>query len=204
MRGANQSSVCEFLLLGLSRQPRRQQQLLFLLFLGMYLATVLGNLLILLAISLDARLHRPMYFFLSNLSFLDVCYTSSSVPQVFINCLVALPIISLGPCLAQMATGLYLGVVECLLLAAMAYDRSLAIGDPLRYSVRMGPRLCGLLARTSWTAAFLLTVVPVMTMPLEFCGHQVIKLLVLSSWSCSSLPALTCISTSHSWWAPVP
>uniref|UniRef100_A0A8D1YVA1 G-protein coupled receptors family 1 profile domain-containing protein n=1 Tax=Sus scrofa TaxID=9823 RepID=A0A8D1YVA1_PIG len=82
MRGANQSSVCEFLLLGLSRQPRRQQQLLFLLFLGMYLATVLGNLLILLAISLDARLHRPMYFFLSKLSFVDVCFSSTTVPKI--------------------------------------------------------------------------------------------------------------------------
>lgn len=201
---STQNSTGEtFVLLGLSQHPRAQAVFFCLLLLS-YLVTLFGNSLILLLICWDPQLHTPMYFFLSNLSFLDVCYTSSSVPQVVINCLVALPIISLGPCLAQMATGLYLGVVECLLLAAMAYDRSLAIGDPLRYSVRMGPRLCGLLARTSWTAAFLLTVVPVMTMPLEFCGHQVIKLLVLSSWSCSSLPALTCISTSHSWWAPVP
>uniref|UniRef100_A0A8C0W3E1 G-protein coupled receptors family 1 profile domain-containing protein n=1 Tax=Castor canadensis TaxID=51338 RepID=A0A8C0W3E1_CASCN len=81
MTGTNQSSVSEFLLLGLSRQPQ-QQQLLFLLFLTMYLATVLGNLLIVLAISTDPRLHTPMYFFLSNLSFVDMCFSSTTVPKM--------------------------------------------------------------------------------------------------------------------------
>ncbi|XP_032768606.1 olfactory receptor 1361-like [Rattus rattus] len=81
MSRTNQSSVSEFLLLGLSRQPQKQQQLLFLLFLTMYLATVLGNLLIILAISTDSRLHTPMYFFLSNLSFVDVCFSSTTVPK---------------------------------------------------------------------------------------------------------------------------
>eukprot|EP00073_Rattus_norvegicus_P038583 XP_008765745.1 PREDICTED: olfactory receptor Olr1366 isoform X3 [Rattus norvegicus] len=81
MSSTNQSSVSEFLLLGLSRQPQQQQQLLFLLFLTMYLATVLGNLLIILAISTDSHLHTPMYFFLSNLSFVDVCFSSTTVPK---------------------------------------------------------------------------------------------------------------------------
>eukprot|EP00073_Rattus_norvegicus_P050688 XP_017453072.1 PREDICTED: olfactory receptor 1361-like [Rattus norvegicus] len=80
MSSTNQSSVTEFLLLGLSRQPQ-QQQLLFLLFLIMYLATVLGNLLIILAISTDSHLHTPMYFFLSNLFFVDVCFSSTTVPN---------------------------------------------------------------------------------------------------------------------------
>uniref|UniRef100_A0A286XPW6 G-protein coupled receptors family 1 profile domain-containing protein n=1 Tax=Cavia porcellus TaxID=10141 RepID=A0A286XPW6_CAVPO len=84
MGGPNQSSISEFLLLGLSRQPQ-QQQLLFLLFLTMYLATVLGNLLIVLAISTDSRLHTPMYFFLSNLSFVDICFSSTTVPKVLAN-----------------------------------------------------------------------------------------------------------------------
>uniref|UniRef100_A0A2K6FIA0 G-protein coupled receptors family 1 profile domain-containing protein n=1 Tax=Propithecus coquereli TaxID=379532 RepID=A0A2K6FIA0_PROCO len=81
MRGTNQSSVSEFLLLGLSRQPQ-QQQLLFLLFLSMYLATVLGNLLLILAVSTDPRLHTPMYFFLGNLSFVDVCFSSTTTPKM--------------------------------------------------------------------------------------------------------------------------
>uniref|UniRef100_A0A2K6FTH2 G-protein coupled receptors family 1 profile domain-containing protein n=1 Tax=Propithecus coquereli TaxID=379532 RepID=A0A2K6FTH2_PROCO len=81
MRGTNQSSVSEFLLLGLSRQPQ-QQQLLFLLFLSMYLATVLGNLLLILAVSTDPRLHTPMYFFLGNLSFVDVCFSSTTTPKI--------------------------------------------------------------------------------------------------------------------------
>uniref|UniRef100_A0A8C2QH42 G-protein coupled receptors family 1 profile domain-containing protein n=1 Tax=Cricetulus griseus TaxID=10029 RepID=A0A8C2QH42_CRIGR len=85
MRGTNQSMVSEFLLLGLSRQPQQQQQLLFLLFLIMYLVTVLGNLLIILAIGTDSHLHTPMYFFLSNLSFVDVCFSSTSVPKLASN-----------------------------------------------------------------------------------------------------------------------
>uniref|UniRef100_A0A2K5MCP6 G-protein coupled receptors family 1 profile domain-containing protein n=1 Tax=Cercocebus atys TaxID=9531 RepID=A0A2K5MCP6_CERAT len=81
MSGTNQSSVSEFLLLGLSRQPQ-QQHLLFVLFLSMYLATVLRNLLIILAVSTDSHLHTPMYFFLSNLSFVDVCFSSTTVPKI--------------------------------------------------------------------------------------------------------------------------
>ncbi|KAM6223188.1 olfactory receptor 13H1-like [Rhynchocyon petersi] len=187
----NSTDGIYFILLGLSQYPRAQT-VFFCLLLMSYLVILFGNGLILILICYDSRLHTPMYFFLSNLSFLDLCYTSSNVPQILINCLVNVPIISLGQCLAQMVVGLYLGVVECLLLAAMAYDRSVAIGDPLRYSVRMGPRVCGLLAGTSWTAAFLLTVVPVLTMPLEFCGRQVInhfscELLALLKLACSDL-----------------
>ncbi|XP_034506251.1 olfactory receptor 13H1 [Ailuropoda melanoleuca] len=141
--GQNSTEV-SFVLLGLSQYPRAQTAFFCLLLLS-YTITLLGNGLILLLICSDRRLHTPMYFFLSNLSFLD------------------------------MVVGLCLGVVECLLLAAMAYDRCVAIVDPLRYPVRMGSRLCSLLAGTSRTAAFLLTVVPVMTMPLEFCGRQFIN-----------------------------
>lgn len=191
MDSRNSTQEIYFVLLGLSRYPRAQTTFCCLLLLS-YIVTLLGNSLILLLIRSDPRLHTPMYFFLSNLSFLDVCYTTSSVPQVLINCLVATPVISLGQCMAQMAVGLYLGVVECLLLAAMAYDRCVAIVDPLRYATHMGPRLCSLLAGASWTAAFLLTVVPVLTMPWEFCGHHVInhfscELLALLKLACSDL-----------------
>lgn len=101
MRGANQSSVSKFLLLGLSRQPQ-QQQLLFVLFLSMYLATILGNLLILLAISVDSCLHIPMYFFLSNLSFVDICFSSTTVPKMLTNHLLGTQTISFSGCLTQM------------------------------------------------------------------------------------------------------
>ncbi|XP_068944370.1 olfactory receptor 13H1-like [Petaurus breviceps papuanus] len=174
MDGKNHTAVTYFILVGLSEHPRAQA-IFFCLLLMSYLIILLGNSLILILIHYDSRLHTPMYFFLSNLSFLDICYTSSSVPQMIINCLAGIPTISLGECLAQMCIGLYLGVVECLLLAVMAYDRCVAIGDPLRYPVRMGPQLCALLAVGTWVSAFLLTIVPTVTLPLEFCGHHIIN-----------------------------
>ncbi|XP_051847401.1 olfactory receptor 13H1-like [Antechinus flavipes] len=191
MDEGNETDVTYFILVGLSEYPRAQV-IFFCLLLMSYLIILLGNSLILFLIHYDSRLHTPMYFFLSNLSFLDMCYTSSSVPQVLINCLVKIPSISLGQCMAQMCAGLYFGVVECLLLAVMAYDRCIAIGDPLRYSVRMSPQLCVKLAVVSWVAAFLLTVVPTLTMPLEFCGHHMInhfscELLAILKRACNDL-----------------
>ncbi|XP_058386416.1 olfactory receptor 13H1-like [Diceros bicornis minor] len=191
MDSQNGTEGITFILLGLSQYPRAQT-INFRLLLMSYVITVFGNSLILLLVYYDPWLHMPMYFFLSNLSFLDMCYTTSSVPQMLINCLVTISVISLGQCFAQMAVGLYLGVAECLLLATMAYDRYVAIVDPLHYSVHMRPQLCVLLAETSWTAAFLLTVVLVLTMPLEFCGHHVInhfscELLALLKLACSDL-----------------
>lgn len=147
----NSSEEVYFILLGLSQYPRAQTTF-FCLLLMSYIVTLLGNSLILLLICSDPRLHTPMYFCLSNLSFLDVCYTTSSVPQILVNCLVASPVISLGQCVAQMARELDLGVVECLLLAAMAYDRCVAIGDPCATLCAWGPACaacwlgpCGLL-----------------------------------------------------------
>ncbi|XP_044522433.1 olfactory receptor 13H1-like [Gracilinanus agilis] len=191
MDGKNNTPETYFILVGLSEYPKAQA-IFFCLLLVSYLVILLGNSLILFLIHYDARLHTPMYFFLSNLSFLDICYTSVTVPQMIINCLVTIPIISLGQCLAQMCAGLYLGVVECLLLAVMAYDRCIAIGDPLHYSVRMGPQLCAQLAGASWVSAFLLTVVPVLSMPLEFCGHHIInhffcELLAIFKSACNDL-----------------
>ncbi|XP_072463822.1 olfactory receptor 13H1-like [Notamacropus eugenii] len=191
MDGRNNTAVTYFILIGLSKHPRAQT-VFFCLLLMSYLVTLLGNILILLLIHYDSWLHTPMYFFLSNLSFLDICYTSASVPQMIINCVVRIPIISLGQCLAQMCAGLYFGVVECLLLAVMAYDRCIAIGDPLRYSVRMGPQLCIQLSVGSWISAFLLTVIPTLTTPLEFCGQYIInhfscELLAVIKIACNDL-----------------
>ncbi|XP_043846776.1 olfactory receptor 13H1-like [Dromiciops gliroides] len=187
----NHTDVNYFILVGLSEYPR-VQIFFFCVLLVSYLVTVLGNSLILFLIHYDPQLHTPMYFFLSILSFLDICFTSSIVPQMLINCLLSIPIISLSKCLAQMCVLLYLGVVECLLLAVMAYDRFVAISDPLHYVVKMGPQLCIQLAVVPWFIAFLLSVVPVLTMPLDFCGHYIInhfscELLAILKLACNDL-----------------
>ncbi|XP_001367840.5 olfactory receptor 13H1-like [Monodelphis domestica] len=186
----NNTAVTYFILVGLSEYPRAQM-LLFCLLLASYLVILLGNSLILVLVQFDSRLHTPMYFFLSNLSFLDICFTSSSIPQMIINCLVRMPVISAGQCMAQMCTLLYLGVVECLLLAVMAYDRCIAISDPLRYPVRMSNQFCVQLAGLSWVSAFLFSIVPTVATPLELCSHVInhffCEVLAIMKLACSDL-----------------
>ncbi|XP_007937886.2 olfactory receptor 1361-like [Orycteropus afer afer] len=172
MRGANQSSVSEFLLLGLSRQPQ-QQQLLFVLFLSMYLATVLGNVLILLAISTDSRLHTPMYFFLSNLSFVDVCFSSTTVPKMLTNHILGSQTISFSVCLTQMYFVIVFAYMDNFLLAVMAYDRFVAVCHPLHYTTKMTPQLCVLLVTGSWVIAILNSLLHTLLMArLSFCADN--------------------------------
>jgi olfactory receptor len=174
MTGTNQSSVSEFLLLGLSRQPQ-QQQLLFLLFLTMYLATVLGNLLIVLAISTDPRLHTPMYFFLSNLSFVDMCFSSTTVPKVLANHVLGTQAISFSGCLTQMYFVFLLVDMDNFLLAVMAYDRFVAICHPLHYTAKMTHQLCALLVTGSWIVANLNSLLHTLLMArLSFCADNAI------------------------------
>ncbi|XP_021488138.1 olfactory receptor 1361-like [Meriones unguiculatus] len=174
MRGTNQSSVSEFLLLGLSTQPQ-QQQLLFLLFLIMYLATILGNLLIILAIGTDSRLHTPMYFFLSNLSFVDVCFSSTTVPKVLANHILGSQAISFSGCLTQMYFLFELTDMDNFLLAVMAYDRYVAICHPLHYTARMTLQLCVLMVAASWATASLNALLHTLLMArLSFCADNII------------------------------
>ncbi|XP_035946502.1 olfactory receptor 1F1-like [Halichoerus grypus] len=174
MRGTNQSSVSEFLLLGLSRQPQ-QQQLLFVLFLSMYLATVLGNLLILLAIGVDSRLHIPMYFFLSNLSFVDICFSSTTVPKMLANYILGTQTISFSGCLTQMYFVFMFVDMDNFLLAVMAYDRFVAICLPLHYSTKMTHQLCALLVAGSWVIANLNVLLHTLLMArLSFCADNAI------------------------------
>ncbi|XP_064334222.1 olfactory receptor 1F1-like isoform X2 [Camelus dromedarius] len=174
MRGANQSSVSEFLLLGLSRRPQ-QQQLLFMLFLSMYLATVLGNLLILLAISMDSRLHIPMYFFLSNLSFVDICFSSTIVPKMLANHMLGSQTISFSACLTQMYFVFMFVDIDNFLLAVMAYDRFVAVCHPLHYSAKMTHQLCALLVTGSWVIANLNALLHTLLMArLSFCADNTI------------------------------
>ncbi|XP_032768733.1 olfactory receptor 1361-like [Rattus rattus] len=174
MSSTNQSSVSEFLLLGLSRQPQ-QQQLLFLLFLIMYLATVLGNLLIILAIGTDSRLHTPMYFFLSNLSFVDVCFSSTTVPKVLANHTLGSQIISFSGCLTQLYFLFMFADMDNFLLAVMAYDRFVAICHPLHYTTKMTHQLCVLMVTGSWVTASLNALLHTLLMArLSFCGDNII------------------------------
>nr|XP_044986029.1 olfactory receptor 1361-like [Jaculus jaculus] len=174
MRGTNQSRVSEFLLLGLSRQPR-QQQLLFLLFLTMYLATVLGNLLILLAVGTDSRLRTPMYFFLCHLSFVDICFSSTTVPKVLASHILKSQAISFSGCLTQLFFLCVFPTMDNFLLAAMAYDRFVAICHPLHYTTKMTHQLCALLVGGSWVVATLNSLLHTLLMArLSFCADNVI------------------------------
>ncbi|EMP28807.1 Olfactory receptor 2G6 [Chelonia mydas] len=170
MRGENRTSVSEFILVGLSSQPRTQR-LLFAAILATYLATLAGNLLIVGLVRADSCLHTPMYFFLSHLSFLEICYTSWTVPQALAHLLTHSKSIPFAHCVAQMYIALSLGSSEAILLAAMAYDRFVAMCRPLRYAALMGRSRCWALALSSWASGFLLSVVNVAcVLRLPFCG----------------------------------
>ncbi|XP_006099755.1 olfactory receptor 1361-like [Myotis lucifugus] len=149
---ANQTQVSEFILLGLSEQPRQQQALLGLAC-SLYLIGCLGNLLTILAIVSDPRLHSPMYFFLSNLSLLDVCFTSTTIPKMLLNHLWGLPTISSSACLVQMYFFIAFGAADSILLSAMAYDRYLAICRPLHYMTIMSMLRCASLVAVTWGVA---------------------------------------------------
>ncbi|XP_059112585.1 olfactory receptor-like protein OLF3 [Peromyscus eremicus] len=193
MEQDNQTWVHEFILLGLSRDWGTQVSL-FVLFLLMYLVTVLGNFLIILLIRLDSRLHTPMYFFLTNLSLVDVSYATSIVPQLLAHFLVthkAIPVLS---CAAQLFFSLGLGGIEFLLLAVMAYDRYVAVCDPLRYSVIMHSGLCMRLVVTSWVSGSINSLVhTAITFQLPMCTNKYIDHI-----SCEILAVvrLACVDTS--------
>nr|XP_025839323.1 olfactory receptor 7A10-like [Vulpes vulpes] len=116
----------------------------------MYLITVFGNLLIILAVRSDPHLHTPMYFFLANLSFVDICFTSTTVPKMLLNIQTQGKVITYAGCVTQIYFFLLFADWDDFLLAVMAYDRFLAICHPLRYTVIMDPWLCGLLVLVSW------------------------------------------------------
>ncbi|XP_043834866.1 olfactory receptor 7D4-like isoform X2 [Dromiciops gliroides] len=174
MDGRNQTQFTEFILLGFSEKAE-QQGLLFGLFLGMYLVTVVGNLLIMLAIGSDSHLHTPMYFFLSNLSFVDICVVSTTVPKMLVSILTQNKAISYADCLAQMSFFMVFAGLDNFLLTAMAYDRFVAICHPLRYAAIMSPQLCSLLVLLSWMISFLDSLLhSLMVTRLSFCtDHEI-------------------------------
>ncbi|ELK33650.1 PREDICTED: olfactory receptor 1I1 [Myotis davidii] len=190
MEPENQTVVSEFLLLGLSEKPE-YHALLFGLFLSMYLITVFGNLLIILAIVSDSHLHTPMYFFLSNLSLVDAFFSSTTVPKMLANLWSQSRAIPYTGCLVQMYAFHLFGTMDSFLLAAMAIDRFVAIVYPLRYLVIMSPRVCGLLVGGPWLITNLQSLVHTCLMAqLTFCAgseipHFFCDLIPLLKLSCS-------------------
>ncbi|KAM4038504.1 putative olfactory receptor 2B8 [Anomaloglossus baeobatrachus] len=171
----NLTTVVEFILLGLtSRQD--MQILLFIVFLTCYMVSLFGNLLIIWISNINPRLFTPMYFFLRNLSFLDICYTSCVVPKMLINLLAVKNTISRMGCATQMVVHMSLGGTECYLLLSMAYDRYVAICSPLHYSNIMHPILCMKMATGSWVIGFINSIInSVYTLQLPFCGPNVVN-----------------------------
>ncbi|XP_032699227.1 olfactory receptor 13H1 [Lontra canadensis] len=185
----NTTAVFEFLLIGISNYPEWRVTF-FTLVLITYLSTLLGNGLIIFLIYFDPHLHTPMYFFLTNLSFLDLCYGTASMPQALVHCFSTHPYLSYPQCLTQISVSLLLATAECLLLAVMAYDRMVAISNPLRYSMIMNGPVCVWLAATSWGASLVLTTMLVLSLKLHFCGaniinHFVCEILSLLKLACS-------------------
>lgn len=159
-----------------------------------YLITLVGNTAIILASLLDSHLHTPMYFFLRNLSFLDLCFTTSIVPQMLVNLWGPHKTISYGGCVIQLYVYMWLGSIECLLLAVMSYDRFTAICKPLHYLVIMNPHLCLKMIIMVWSISLANSVVLcTLTLNLPRCGNN-----LLDHFLCE-LPAMlkrACIDTT--------
>ncbi|XP_041523086.1 olfactory receptor 2D3-like [Microtus oregoni] len=175
MGGGNHTYVIEFILLGLSEDPKIQI-LLFCVFLIIYLLSVFGNLLIIILIQTDSHLHTPMYFFLQNLSFADLCFSTSIVPQMLVHFLSKRKTITFIGCSIQIVVFLLAGCTECALLAVMSYDRYVAVCKPLHYTTIMTQRVCVQLAVVSWiSGAFACSVDSAFTLSIPYQGQNVIN-----------------------------
>ncbi|XP_044537885.1 putative olfactory receptor 5AK3 [Gracilinanus agilis] len=175
MTQGNGTRVTEFILLGFEVR-RELQYVLFLVFLVIYVTSLVGNVGMILLIKGDARLHTPMYFFLQNLAFADLCYTSAITPKMLLNFLVSDKSISFSGCVIQLYVYSTFATVECYLLAVMAVDRYVAICYPLRYPVIMSQRACILLVTGSCFMGFLNTTTHIgLLLSLSFCNSNIIN-----------------------------
>ncbi|KAM6167026.1 LOW QUALITY PROTEIN: olfactory receptor 1M1-like [Erethizon dorsatum] len=192
MEAQNQTSASEFILLGLAEMPEHET-LLFPLFLCIYAVTVTGNLLIIMAISSDSHLHTPMYFFLANLSLVDLCLATNTVPKMLVSIQTKSKSISYPCCLTQMYFFHFFGIVDSVLIAVMAYDRFVAICHPLHYTTIMSPGLCGLLAGSLIFSFFISLTHILLIARLVFCGSN-----ELPHYFCDLTPLLqlSCTDTS--------
>nr|XP_003422119.1 olfactory receptor 8D2-like [Loxodonta africana] len=188
----NHSSVIEFILEGLTNLPQLQLPL-FLLFLGTYVVTVVGNLGMVILIAISSQLHSPMYYFLSHLSFIDLCYSSVITPKMLVNFASEKNIVSFLECMAQLYFFLAFLIAEGYLLTAMAYDRYVAICSPLLYNTIMSHRVCSIMMVVVYSLGlFRATVHTTHMSMLSFCESHIV-----SHYFCDIIPLLTlsCSST---------
>ncbi|KAM9294509.1 olfactory receptor 8H1-like [Gastrophryne carolinensis] len=173
MGNYNQTLVSRFMLLGLSSAPGLRV-VLSILFISMYMVTLYANLFLLIVVRLNVSLQTPMYFFLNNLSLVDICFSTTIVPKILSNNLSQDRTISVMGCAAQMYFHLALGATECLILATMAYDRYMAICKPLQYTTIMNQQLCLGLASGCWSLSFLNSAIHAfLTFQLPFCNSNI-------------------------------
>ncbi|XP_044871233.1 olfactory receptor 1038-like [Mauremys mutica] len=175
MEKGNHSEVTEFILSGLTDRPELQVPL-FMVFLLIYVITLVGNGGMVLLITIDPRLYTPMYFFLSNLSFCDLCYSSIISPKMLLNFLAERKSISYTACAVQMNLSVVFTDVECLLLALMAYDRYVAICNPLLYTVTMSRQLCNQLVALVYAVGLVDSMINTFFIfRLSFCSSNIIN-----------------------------
>ncbi|XP_031199206.1 olfactory receptor 8B3-like [Mastomys coucha] len=192
MAFGNRSFVTEFILIGLTDQPNLQLPLFFL-FLIMYMVTMTGNLGLVILIGLNSHLHTPMYFFLFNLSLIDLCYSSVFTPKMLLNFILNKNIISYMGCMTQLYFYSFFVISECYVLMSMAYDRYVAICNPLLYNIAMSPKICSYLMLGSYLMAFSGAMAHTGCMlRLTFCDANTIN-----HYFCDILPVmqLSCTST---------
>uniref|UniRef100_A0A8C8ZD78 Olfactory receptor n=1 Tax=Prolemur simus TaxID=1328070 RepID=A0A8C8ZD78_PROSS len=192
MTTSNHSSKIEFILEGLTKLSELQLPL-FILFLGIYVVTLVGNLGMILLIATSSQLHSPMYYFLSHLSFIDLCYSSVITPKMLVNFVSEKNIISFWECMTQLYFFLVFVIAEGYLLTAMAYDRYVAICSPLLYNIVMSHRVCSIIMVVVYSLGFFGATIHTTHMSvLSFCGSHII-----SHYFCDILPLLTlsCSST---------
>ncbi|KAM6158193.1 olfactory receptor 5A1-like [Rhynchocyon petersi] len=171
----NHSSVTMFVLLGLT-EDKELQLILFPIFLTIYLVTVIWNVVLIILIRMDSHLHTPMYFFLTFLSLIDLCYSSSISPRMISDLLKEDKTITFIACAIQYFVTAWMGVSECCLLAAMALDRYVAIGKPLHYSAIMSPDLCGRMVAVVYTTGFISSLAQTTScFNLYYCGPNIIQ-----------------------------
>ncbi|XP_007934927.1 olfactory receptor 1361-like [Orycteropus afer afer] len=173
MASRNRTEVTEFILLGLFNWPE-MQPIIFVIVLAMYLVAVIGNTLLVIVAHSDTKLQTPMYFLLSQLSFIDIFLTTITVPQMLVHTMSVNRTISFNHCMVQLFFFMTVGSMEGHLLAAMAYDRYVALCDPLRYSAIVSHQLCLRITLTSWVIVSLNSFLySVLVTHLTFCGNQV-------------------------------
>ncbi|XP_077024377.1 olfactory receptor 6C76-like [Tamandua tetradactyla] len=189
----NQTSVKDFILLGLTQNPKLNV-LIFLFLFVTYILSIIGNLTIITLTLIDSQLKTPMYFFLRNFSFLEISFTTVSIPRFLVSIVTGKMSISYHSCMAQLFFFILLGSTEFFLLTAMSYDRYVAICKPLHYPTIMNSKVCIQLVISSWLAGFFIIFPPViMGLQLDFCDSNIID-----HFTCDSSPMLliSCTDTA--------